>query len=162
MRMPFRSTILALTLTLGIRGVHALPATPQLSGTWVLNVAKSTSGPVVPPSLRMDIKYAATLLDVHRIAELPSGPSDVTLHYATDGTPSPNQFMQGPTKVQTMSVVKWSGERLTFETKLKAGEQEVLQTEVWSIAADGKTLTIDRSLKVEEQELKATLVFDRK
>lgn len=163
MRSFVRATLVALMATaLAGTSAQAQAALPQLAGTWVLDTQKSTSGPAVPAKLTMEIKQQPTSIEVHRIAEVPNGTSDATLRYNTDGSPSPNQIKQGAMQFEAVSVASWSGAMLKIDTKIKAGEQEVLQSESWSLSADAKTLTIDRILKTEGEELKATLVLQRK
>lgn len=156
--------ILALSLALapGVGSTSgAQSPQPHFSGSWSLDVEKSTQGPAVPSALKMDIKLNGSVLEVHRVATTPNGDSEASFKYKTDGTPSTNQVKQGPMQFDARSIVAWKGELLAFDTKIVAGEQEVVQRETWALSPDGATLTIKRSMTVGGQEVEATLVLNR-
>jgi hypothetical protein len=131
----------------------------RFAGRWVLDTARSTRGPGVPPALTMHVRLDGPKLVVRRVAETPAGPLDVSLTYATDGTASVNRFQQGGAELQATTTTGWDGATLTFDTQIQTPAQPVQQKDRWTVSPDGRDLTVERALSAGGQELTMTLVL---
>jgi hypothetical protein len=130
-------------------------------GQWVLDTARSTKGPAVPPALTMHVRADGAALVVRRVAETPAGPSDVSFTYATDGSASVNRFTQGGAELQATTTTAWDGPTLAFDTRIQTPAEQVQQKDRWTLSPDGRELTVARMLAVGGQELVMTLVLRR-
>jgi hypothetical protein len=133
----------------------------RFAGQWVLDTARSSKGPGVPPGLTMHVRSEGAKLLVRRVAETPAGPMDVSLTYATDGSPSVNRFQQAGAEIQATSIVAWDGPTLTLDTQIQTPAEAVQQKDRWTVSPDGRELTVARTLSVGGQELAMTLVLRR-
>lgn len=118
---------------------------PDLSGTWVLNIAKST----LPKD--STIKSETIVIENKK--------SEIVFHYKTDGKKSTDKYTPDGTKRVTKNVssgqltssASWRDSVLVIESTLDieipnatvvvTGLKPVIDT--WTLGADGKTLTHD-------------------
>jgi len=124
---------------------------PDFSGTWTLDPAASGApaggggggggrgggrGGILGmgPST---VKQSATDL----VVESTMGQNQVTRTYKLDGTESKNTITTGRGIMESVSVAKWDGAKLSIVTKQSMGDQTFETTEVWSV--DGSTLTVE-------------------
>ena len=125
---------------------------PDFSGTWTLDPAASGApaggggggggrgggrGGILGmgPST---VKQSATDL----VVESTMGENKVTRTYKLDGSESKNSVMgRGGQPMESVSVAKWDGAKLSIVTKQSMGDQTFETTEVWSV--DGSTLTVE-------------------
>jgi hypothetical protein len=131
----------------------------RFAGQWVLDTARSTKGPGVPPALTLHVRLDGPRLVVRRVAETPAGPVDVSLTYATDGSASVNRFQQGGAELQATTTTGWDGATLTFDTQIQTPAQPVQQKDRWTVSPDGRDLTVARALSAGGQEFTMTLVL---
>jgi hypothetical protein len=119
--------------------------TPDFSGTWTLD---SSSTPVGSGNEGgggsalgngpATVTQTAETLTIQRTM----GGDTVTLTYRLDGTGSRNTFEGGDGRpVDSLSIVKWDGVRLTIVTKQESAGKLAEATEVWTLA--GNTLTVE-------------------
>jgi hypothetical protein len=118
---------------------------PDFSGRW-------TRDPSSAPAGRSDeggggsalgdgpatVKQTAETLTIQRTV----GGDAVTLTYNLDGTASRNVLEGGEGRpVDTLSIVRWDGPRLTIVTKQERDGNVSEATQVWTVA--GNTLTVE-------------------
>lgn len=142
----------------GILGLPSLAAAqaPNLSGTWVLQPAKSDFGPMPPIASRTDvIDHQEPSLKVKRTIEGAQGTSSAELVYGIDGKPWTNSTPNG----DITSTLKWEGKTLVVESTVNTPQGEALLTDRFTMSEDGKTLTQERRISIAGQELTQTMVF---
>jgi hypothetical protein len=120
---------------------------PDFSGTWTLDTSAAPAGgggggrgggmggPMV-------VKQTADTLTIERTR----GENKTTTAYKLDGTESTNTMTMGRegASVETKSVAKWDGGKLTISTKRPGQDGAMMETtETWSL--DAGTLTIERT-----------------
>jgi hypothetical protein len=130
-------------------------ATPDFSGTWALNVAKST--------LPKDSMVKSSTLAIE------NKKGSVVMHFKTDGkkstetyTPDGQKHVSASVgKSQLMSVANWRDSKLVIESTLDLGIPNMVVTglkpivDTWSLSADGRTLTH------EADDHKETYIYDK-
>ena len=163
--MPIVSHCLACFLPLACATIFLLqPApqarwrksTPDLSGTWLLNVKKSNSvGLTTRPDLPIKISHQDPELRITLTSEANGQRVERQSVYFTDGrgeenqatamlTMNPNAPPRDPQK-GTKSTTRWSGNKIVTRSmlQLQAGGR-VIEFELvdeWKLSSDGKTLT---------------------
>jgi hypothetical protein len=145
-----------------VAAVAFAQAKPDFSGTWTLDPeASGMAAPApggAPPGAPAGtggggggrggggalgngpatVKQTADTLTIERTM----GENKVVTTYKLDGTESKNTMMgRGGTPVESVSVAKFDGGKLTITTKRDMGGQMVETTETWSVA--GPVLTIE-------------------
>ena len=138
---------LALSATLASPAFAQSAATPDLSGTWKLNPAKSkgdkhetiTSGTLVIISISADssLEFRYTI-----------DGKDYTHRYITDGNERPIAEVLGRQRspyLYTMVKAQWQKSVLVIEQSGRTGdESEILHLTIrWSLQPDGKSLTME-------------------
>jgi hypothetical protein len=118
---------------------------PDFSGTWTLDPSSTQAGggndggggSALGNGLAT-VKQTAETLTIQRTM----GGDPVTLTYQLDGTGSRNTLEGGDGQpVDSFSIVKWDGPRLTIVTKQESDGKLVEGTQVWTVA--GNTLTVE-------------------
>lgn len=131
-------------------------STPDLSGTWKLNVDKSDFGPLPPPSSRIDVITQNGTQIRDAVSQKGSdGSGDMTMVYNTDGTSTTNQFRGTDVK----STGKWDGGALLIQSQLVYEGQDVTVDAKWT--TDGKSLTEAVHFTTAQGEADQTLVFEK-
>ena len=127
-----------------VASVAFAQAKPDFSGTWTLDTSAAPAGggqrgggmggPMV-------VKQTADTLTIERTR----GENKVTTTYKLDGTESTNTMAgREGASVETKSVAKWDGSKLTITTKRPGQGGEMMETsETWSL--DAGNLTIERT-----------------
>jgi hypothetical protein len=112
---------------------------PDFSGRWTIDPASAAAGGGggVLGNGPATVKQTADALTIERTM----GDAKVTLTYKLDGTESRNMMTGGGQPVDSVSIVKWDGPKLTIGTKLEMGGQVAESTEVWTV--EGSTLTVE-------------------
>jgi hypothetical protein len=141
--MTVLQTTITFILALAFSALAQTAAAPDFSGTWVLNVAKST--------LPKDSTIKSETIVIEKSA--------IVFHYKTDGKKSTETYTPDVKKRvtkdmssgQLTSSASWHDSVLVIESTLEikipnvvvnvSGLKPVIDT--WTMAADGKTLTHD-------------------
>jgi len=132
-------------------------ATPDFSGTWVLDVNKSDLGMKNPASkaqmkkVVLVIKQTAGKLTVQRSS------GDVAV-YNLDGSESVNSLPGGG---QSKTKMKWVGDTLVANTASNSSGTNVNMTDVRSLSANGKEMILKVSMQLPSGERKQTLVYTK-
>ena len=144
----FRALFFAVFLTL------PLAAAPNLSGNWVLNVAKSQYGQFPAPEIMTrQIQYNDPELSMSTFQKGAQGEVTTDLKYSTDGKPVVNGANQGS--------AHWEGDKLVIESSREYQGTKLTQHEEWTLSADGKTLTIATHVKLPNGEFDVKQVFEK-
>jgi D-alanyl-D-alanine carboxypeptidase len=133
---------------------------PDFSGTWKLDTAKSTG---LPPEMEqtMTVKQTGDLVKIETAVKTPNGDMNVPDSYTINGKET--DFTPPNGKGRRTS--KWTADEKGFEVSEKAdietanGAVAIEGTRRWSLAADGKTLTIEMNMKTQQGEQQNRRVF---
>ena len=131
------------------------PATPDFSGTWVLNVAKST--------LMKDSTVKSQTLTIE------NKKGTIVMHYKIDGKKSTETYKPDGQKhsaytegkSQLIAVTDWRDGKLVIESTLDLGIPNMVVTglkpivDTWSLSSDGRVLTNDAD------DHKETYIYDK-
>ena len=134
---------------------------PNLSGTWTLNISKSNFGQMPPPASQTD-----TIEDNEpsvKIAEDQKGgmmgDMNLTTTLSTDGQETTSAGMGGsPVK----STAHWDGSTLVVNSKASFQGADVTIKDSYSLSADGKTLTEVTHVESSMGNFDSTSVYDKK
>ncbi len=137
--------------------------TPDLSGTWKLNLAQSDYGDLQGPNSRTDMieqrdgKITETVVAVQRHKQ-----QSYVLHFSTDGRktvlPAGAEIHIPPVTVQSISA-SWQGKTLVVMEELKYDDANLPARTLYVLSADRNELTM--KLFLGGEGLAATFVFDR-
>jgi hypothetical protein len=148
---------LSILLVLPALCLGAPPPPPDLSGTWVLDSAKSDlAGVPVPADTTIRIAVSGNLM---RVTQTGGGQPEITLTLDTDGKEMTNEFPGG----KMVSKHRWQAEILLGDTKLTADDGTSFTfIDKISISADGKVQTAERVLAGPAGEVRMKLVFNKR
>ncbi|HSS20379.1 MAG TPA: hypothetical protein VLL54_09920 [Pyrinomonadaceae bacterium] len=133
-------------------------AAVELSGTWKLNIEKSSFGGLSVPSGRtFNITQRGTMLKIEVTDKTPSGERTQVLECTTDGAKCVNN-VRGQ---EFRSTVHWEGSELVFETEGSLDGSEFRAVDQWTISEDGKTITINRHASNNIGEVHQKLVLEK-
>ena len=123
-----------------LAGLAAAQTHPDLTGTWKQDDSRSTVRPGSTLKYTNKIDHQDPKLSKTTILDYGGDrqPTNYTLTYTTDGTPSTSSDREGD-KITT--TVKWEGKVLVFETGEKEKAGSLFTRETWTLSDDGKTLT---------------------
>jgi hypothetical protein len=131
-----------------------LAAAPNLSGNWVLNLAKSQYGQFPAPEvMTRQIRHNDPALSLSTYQKGAQGEVTTDLAYSTDGKPVANGANQGS--------ARWEGNKLIIESSRDYQGTKLTQHEEWTLSADGKTLTIATHVKLPNGEFDVKQVFEK-
>ena len=131
-----------------------LIAAPNLSGNWMLNLAKSQYGQFPAPEVMMrQIDYKDPVLSMTTYQKGSQGEVSTSLRYTTDGKPVVNGENKGS--------AHWESDKLVIESSRDFQGTKLTQHEEWTLSADGKTLTIATHVKLPNGEFDVKQVFER-
>ena len=138
-------------------GQSAYAADPTSAGTWVLNIAKSTSTDPMPKSITRTYEVTATSEKLTGTIVTADGKTIPISFTATlDGKDSP---FQSP-GVDTVALTKVDALTTSFVTKL-AGKQVITGTRV--LSQDGKVMTFtQKGVNAAGKPVESTMVYDRR
>lgn len=153
----FRTALLAALLAVPASPLAAQDV-PNLSGTWVLQVAESDFGPLPAPERRTDIiTHEEPRLVVQRMTMSQGQEASLELTYAVDGEPHENDA-GGAVVVSRLS---WDGSVLVMVSTVSSPQGEITLHDRYSLSPDGQTLTQARVLQVQGQEFSQRMVLKR-
>ena len=135
------------------------PAKPNLTGTWNMDLEKSSFGGLeAPQSARYLIRHLG---------------AKVEMQYEQDGhitrvdvTPDGEEHVleTGP-DTENIARVYWSGATLVFEGRIRpmasSNALPVKWTSRWTLSPDKKVLTIDRHIATEQASADQKVVFEK-
>jgi len=131
-----------------------LAAAPNLSGSCILNLAKSQYGQFPTPEVMMrTIQHKDPALSMSTYQKGAQGEVTTELKYTTDGKPAVNGENKGS--------AHWDNDKLVIETSRDYQGTKLTQREEWTLSADGKTLTIVTHVKLPNGEFDVKQVFEK-
>jgi len=131
-----------------------LAAAPNLSGNWILNLAKSQYGQFPAPEIMMrQIQHTDPALSMSTYQKGAQGEVTTELKYTTDGKPAVNGENKGS--------AHWDNDKLVIETSRDYQGTKLTQHEEWTLSTDGKTLTISTHVKLPNGEFDVRQVFEK-
>jgi hypothetical protein len=139
-----------------VTAVLAVPlaAAPNLSGNWVLNLAKSQYGQFPAPEvMTRQIQHKDPALSMSTYQKGAQGEVTTELKYTTDGKPAVNGENKG--------TAHWEGDKLVIDTSRAFQGATLTQHEEWTLSADGKTLSIATRVKLPNGEFDVKQVFEK-
>lgn len=137
----------------------ATAATPDFSGKWKLNVAKSDLGQMpVPDKWEMMVEHKEPAIKATTVSAGQMGERTMEANYRTDGTETTNKGFGGS---ETKSKAKWDGNVLAITTEAEFQGNKMQITQRWSLAPDGKVLTVEQTFKGDQGEFTAKRVLDK-
>jgi hypothetical protein len=141
----------------------AAQGTPDFSGTWILDAAKSDFGPMPPPeSVTMVIDHKEPTLKVATSQKSQMGDTSNESTYTTDGKENVNKMRTPGGDQDVKSTTKWSGKTLATSRTIDAQGMSIGIDDAWELSADGKVMTVNRQLKTPQGDFGTKLVFNKK
>src|SRR4051812_27287140 len=138
-------------------------ATPNFSGTWMLDASKSDFGPMPPPeSIVMVIDHKEPAVKMTITQKGPQGEMTAVTNVTTDGKENVNR-MQGPAGDQDIrSTSRWNGRTLTTMRTIEAQGMSIGIDDAWDLAADGQSMTVLREVKTPQGNFSTKIVLNKK
>jgi hypothetical protein len=138
-------------------------ATPNFTGTWTLDVAKSDFGPAPPPdSVVMTIDHKEPTVKSTTVQKSSQGDATNEATVTTDGRENVNKLRAAGFDQDVKSTSKWSGRKLTTERTLEIQGMSIGMNDAWELSDDGKVLTIVREINTPQGSFSTRLAFDKK
>jgi hypothetical protein len=132
-------------------------ARPNFTGDWTMNVAKSSFGPLPPPTtLTRSITHDEPAITIVEYQMGALGEQSATRKYSTDGSPTTFEA-QG---VTVPSSAKWEENVLVVVSSVEAAG--LAFHDRMSLSADGRTLTSVVRITSPQGDADMTVVFERK
>jgi len=156
-----RSVSLAFAFAIMASPLASQGAHPNFSGTWTLDPAASTAGPMTPPAMSAVVTQTDKTINVESDATTPVGEQKSTQTINLDGSPSKNTIDGGGQSIDLTTTATWEGETLVVTQKAQVQGQDLQQVDRWTLQPDGKTLKMARSLSIAGQSLDVNLVFKK-
>jgi hypothetical protein len=120
--------------------IHTGAGAPNLSGSWKLNIPKSSFGQIPPPASQMD-----TIDDIEPVVKITEdqkggmmGDMNMSSTVDTSGKETKNSGMGG---ADVLSTAHWDGVALVVDSKTSFQGSDVKIKDSYTLSADGKTLT---------------------
>ena len=153
------ASILSVLVFAGASLLFCAAGKPNFSGTWKLDLSKSSLGPLPPPSSMTEkIEHHDPDLTVRTIVVGgPQGDLNYEAKYTTDGKESRNQFGDQTAR----SVMTWDGADLLVTTKANFGAGDVTIKGRWNLSPDEKTLKQVSQVTSPQGTFESTYVFER-
>jgi hypothetical protein len=130
--------------------------TPNFSGDWKLDLARSQYGSFpAPAAMTRKIQHSDPALAMSTSQKGPQGEVTTELKYSTDGKPVVNKLASG----ETHGTARWDGDRLVIESAREVQGGQAKQKETWNLSDGGKTLTILTHIAVPQGEFDVKQVF---
>jgi hypothetical protein len=142
-----------------LAGTVALAAdTPNFTGTWTMDVAKSDfGGRPAPDKMERKIKQTGDLIEMSTTVAGQMGETTRETKYAVDGKEYINKAQFGDVK----SVLSWEGKVLVVNSKLEFQGAEIKITDKWALSADGKAMTVDSTIETPQGLMNQKVVLNK-
>jgi hypothetical protein len=138
-------------------------ATPNFSGNWTLDLAKSDFGPAPPPdSVVMTIDHKEPSVKSTTVQKSSQGDATNESTITTDGKENVNKLRAAGFDQDVKSTSKWSGKKLTTERVLEIQGMSIGMNDAWELSDDGKVLTIVREINTPQGSFSTRLAFNKK
>ena len=163
MKKAILSVTAALAVLLLSAPAWAQNATPNFTGKWNLDAAKSDFGPMPPPdSIVHVIDHKEPNIKIVTTQKSAQGEITNERLITTDGKENVYKMRMGPDGEQEVkSTSKWNGKALATSFKLDVQGNPFEFNDSWTLSDDGKVLTVVRAIKAPQGEFAATMVFNK-
>ncbi len=154
--------------TAGVVLLLAVPAlaqnaTPNFSGTWTLDVAKSDFGPAPPPD-------SVVMVVDHKEPTIKTTTTQRVRRATRPTTPrSPRMAKENVNKLRAMggeqdvrSTTKWNGKKLTTARTLEIQGMTISMNDAWELSDDGKVMTIVRTIGTPQGDFATKMILNKK
>ncbi len=135
-------------------------ATPDYSGTWELDPAKSDFGPQPAPArMVMRVRHAGTSLQI--IGEVGTATAERrdSVVYALGGPAVAHEIANVGPSLTSAAV---EGGQIVTRSTIRMQGAEIPVSSRWALAPDGRVLTVYRNVTTSMGELAMQLVFNKK
>lgn len=163
----FLAMLVFAALAVPLSQAQAAPATgtPNLSGTWNINAAKSDFGQAPAPTKQTEvITQNGDNIQFQIDTESSFGARKYTIDVKTDGTETPFPASalpaDSPFKILSTSA-KWQGSSLVVTQKTNFQDQAGTLTSTYTLSPDGKELTKDTKIEASMGEFETKAVYDK-
>ncbi|HEY0776422.1 MAG TPA: hypothetical protein VGD56_00520 [Gemmatirosa sp.] len=135
---------------------------PNMSGTWELNVAKSTFGPQgAPTKATMTLTQVGDKITTTQAMESAMGNATNTMHH-TIGVATTDTVNGGGQQMPFTSTARWDGTTLVVEGKATMQGTDIPVVSRYTLSPDGKQLVVDQVVTTPMGELPSHFVYDKK
>lgn len=150
-----RLVLLAAVLSAGLFAAD----TPNFTGEWKLNAAKSDFGQrPAPEKFERKITHEGDKVTSVTTQANQMGESTTEAKYAIDGNEHVNKARFGEIK----SVLKWEGKVLVINSKFSVQGNDITAVDKWSLSDDGKELTSVQTFSTPMGEMTVKAVLEKK
>jgi hypothetical protein len=151
-----KTIICALLAFAALVGTAAAADKPNFSGEWKMNAAKTSFGPLPPPtSIVRKVTHAEPSLVIVEEQQGDLGTQNTTRKYTTDGKET--SFESNGTEVKGSAV--WDGNVIVVTSSVDAVGLKFIDR--MTLSEDGRTLTSVVHIASPQGELDITIVFDK-
>ncbi len=133
--------------------------TPDLTGRWVLDVARSNFGDAPGPVAQVDeIDQVGSTLTIHRTRNIGEGPVPSRFVYRIGGEPTRHE-VAGQV---TMTTTSWDGAVLVLHSVVEMPDAQAEVVDRLALSPDRALLTIQRTIRIAGMaEVVQTLIMTR-
>lgn len=141
----------------------AQDATPNFTGKWTIDLAKSDFGPMPPPeSVVHVIEHNEPNIKIVTTQKGAQGETTNERALTTDGKENVNKMRMGGAEQQEVkSTSKWNGKTFATAFKLDMQGNAFDVNDSWKLSDDGKVLTVVREIKSPQGDFSVTTVFNK-
>jgi hypothetical protein len=140
-------------------------AKPDLTGTWTLNLGKSSYDPVpAPEDETIVFSKAGSTSTIATTSDNERGKEVYALPFTTDGaeTPTPKGIFADTATLQYLSTKgEWQDAALILTQKIMYQNSPGTLKSTFNLSADGKTLTRTMHISVDQGEFDTTAVYEK-
>jgi len=160
MKKATLTTCIALVLA---AAAWAQNATPNFTGKWNIDLAKSDFGPLPPPeSVVHVVEHKEPNIKIVTTQKTAQGETTNERMLTTDGKENVNKMRMGGSEQQEVkSTSKWNGTTLMTAFKVDFQGSTLDFNDSWKLSDDGKVLTILREIKSPQGDFSTTTVFNK-
>ena len=153
------ATAVALVAAPAARAGAQAAKTPNLSGTWELDVQASSFGMMPgPQKATMVLTHADPSLKQVTTSVGPQGEQKDEIALTTDG----KEIKRTLRGTEATTVLKWEGSVLTNTTRLTLQGNDITVVEKWGLSEDGKVLTITAAISTPMGQLDQTRIYNKR
>ena len=138
-------------------------ATPNFSGTWTLDVAKSDFGPAPPPdAVVMVVDHKGPTIKTTTTQKSAQGDTTNESTLTTDGKENVNKLRAMGGEQDVRSTTKWNGKKLTTARTLEIQGMTISMNDAWELSDDGKVMTIVRTIGTPQGDFTTKMILNKK
>ena len=131
---------------------------PDFSGSWKVNVAKSSFGAFpAPDKYTRVIEHKEPTLKIEEAQASERGEWTAVMNLATDGKETRSEIRGNELK----SISKWDGDVLVVKSKLSFNGTEVELNDRMTLSEDKRTMTVQRKIEAPQGTMEQSMVFER-